>query len=107
MALQTTTGAFGGMLTSGTGPNGGVGGKFQGANGGRAIGGVGPGGSAGALAQGPNGRIGGVGYIPGVGFGIGGVNPANGNRGGLVITADGVAVKGNVNGQAFQNSWSF
>lgn len=57
--------------------------------------------------EGPNGRRGGAFYIPGVAIGFGGFNPANGNRGGAIITADGIAVKGNVNGQAFQNSWAF
>ena len=77
------------------GPLGGRAGGFAGPNGG-IIGG-----------EGPNGRRGGAIYIPGVGLAVGGRNPANGNRGGAIITADGIAVKGNVNGQAFQNSWAF
>lgn len=97
-------GPFGGLVNTATdGVRGGY--TLQRPNGARGGGIAGPNG-AGAIHQGPNGRIGAVGYIPGVGFGIGGINPANGNRGGLVLTQDGLAVKGNVNGQAFHNVYN-
>lgn len=108
--LNSGVGPYGGQWVSGVGPLGGRGAAGFTANGfagaigegpfgGRGAIGIGPGGGVGALGEGPGGRKGGLLYIPTVGLVAGGINPANGNRGGVLITADGVEARGLFNGQ--------